>query len=82
MNLEAQLSEARKAACQTESVRNATFDDNHKCQETARINSLENKTNHLEQMISLLSSKLEASEININNARYNCEVCGCKTTGP
>ena len=76
MNLEAQLSEARKAACQTESVRNATFDDNHKCQETARINSLEIKTNHLEQMISLLSSKLEASEININNARYNCEVCG------
>ena len=74
MNLEAQLSEARKAACQTESFKNVTNDNNLKCQETARINNLEIKTNHLEHQLLLLSSKLEASQH--NNERYNCKTCG------
>ena len=67
MNLEAQLNEARKAACQTETIRNITArDSSTTCPEINKINNLENKTNLIEQQLFLLISRIETSQINSN----------------
>ena len=78
MNLEAQLNEARKAACQSNSNVDQVSDVQSNS-ESLKIVNLESKTNHLEQQVALILSKLETIQpqsetLNIQRT-YSCDVC-------
>ena len=86
MNLETQLNEARKLACQTNSIPE-TQTNHGSFMDSSKIYNLETRTNYLENQIILLSSKLEKIEVNPSKAQpisppgiitvYPCDLCEC-----
>ena len=79
MNLEAQLNESRKAACQANGIAN----DNQNVTENTKIADLEVKTNNLENQVTFLFNQLEnmnkandASPTSQDERRvYSCDLC-------
>ena len=84
MNLESQLAEARKLACQTKTITDTQTVSNNLF-ESSKIDSLETKTNNLENQIKLLSTKIDSIDAykRVNcpenipevNIIYSCNFC-------
>ena len=81
MNLEAQLSEARKSSCQTNipDMKNTeTSKENLGEPDHSKITNLEIKTTSLESQITLLMTKIENIEVTTgttNRTVYSCDLC-------